>query len=87
MYTYIMTRTQIYLSDEIGATLDRLARQTGRTKSHLIRVALEQVYLGGCRQDDVLRALRGSAGAWQRRESGASYVERARSGRLARIHR
>jgi predicted DNA-binding protein len=86
MYTYIMVRTQIYLSDEEARALEREARATGRTKSRLIRDAIDRLYLAGSDSTEVLRALRRSAGAWRRRESGAAYAERLRSGRLARIH-
>ncbi len=86
MYMYIMVRTQIYLSDDAAKALEREARATGRTKSRLIRDAIDRVYLGGKGASDVLRSLERSAGAWRRRESGAAYVERLRSGRLARIH-
>ena len=85
MYTS-MVRTQIYLSDEEARALEREARATGRTKSRLIRDAIDRVYLGAKDTDEVLRSLERSAGAWRRRESGAPYVERLRSGRLARIH-
>lgn len=81
-----MNRTQIYLSDEEEKALEREARATGRTKSRLIRDAIDHVYLGGRDAAEVLRALGRSAGAWRRRETGAAYVERLRSGRLARIH-
>jgi len=48
MYIYIaMRRTQIYLTDALDLALSRLSKQTGRTRSQLIRMALEQVYLGG----------------------------------------
>jgi hypothetical protein len=81
-----MVRTQIYLSDEEARALEREARASGRTKSRLIRDAIDRVYLGGRDTAEVLRSLQKSAGAWRRRESGAAYVERVRSGRLARIH-
>ena len=86
MYIHIMVRTQIYLSHGEAKALEREARATGRTKSRLIRDAIDRVYLGGKDASDVLRSLEKSAGAWRRRESGAAYVERLRSGRLARIH-
>jgi predicted transcriptional regulator len=88
MYTYIMVmvRTQIYLSEEIDAALAHLARSSGRTKSQLIREALERLYLGSQERHAVLHALQASAGAWRRREGGRAYVERLRRGRLARLH-
>jgi predicted DNA-binding protein len=86
MYTYIMVRTQIYLSDEIDAVLVRLSRRTGRTKSQLIRDALERLYLAAKERDQIVTALRASAGAWRRAEGGAEYVESRRRGRLASLH-
>jgi len=86
MYIYIVVRTQIYLTRSIDTALGRVARKTGRTKSHLIRDAIEQVYIaagGPTRIDDALTA---SAGAWKRRISGAKYVSRMRRGRLAKLH-
>ncbi|MBI2895622.1 MAG: ribbon-helix-helix protein, CopG family [Deltaproteobacteria bacterium] len=84
-----MERTQIYLSRRASEVLAREARRTGRTKSQLIREAIEAVYFGAGRPDDVEKALLASAGAWKgRRLGGAEYVERLRSGRLsARISR
>ena len=86
VYIYIMRRTQIYLSEEETRALEREARATGRTKSRLIREAIDRVYMGGRETSELLRSLRETAGAWRRREDGAAYVERVRSGRLARIH-
>ena len=87
MYTYIVERTQIYLSREEAAALDREARRRGQTRSHLIREAIDRVYLSEPSVDDVLAALKASAGAWKdRTESGEEYVERIRSGdRLAEL--
>jgi predicted transcriptional regulator len=86
MYTYIMNRTQIYLSDAEAKALEREAHATGRTKSRLIRDAIDRVYLGGKDASELVRALEASAGAWSRHEDGAAYVEGIRSGRLSRIH-
>jgi hypothetical protein len=81
-----MVRTQIYLTKAIDETLDHLSRDTGHSKSQLIRAALERAYLAGGNRDELRAALRVSAGKWRRRESGQSYVERIRQGRLARLH-
>ena len=84
----IVKRTQIYLTRREDAALARASKQTGRTRSELIREAIDRVYLGGRDTDDILANLRASAGAWgERAESGVEYVERARPGRLARLHR
>ena len=89
MYTYIMQRTQIYLSAEEARALDRLARRTGRTKSQLIREAIDQVYLGSRHDpEQMLSAIARAAGSWKgRSETGSEYVERLRGGRLARLRR
>lgn len=87
MYTYIVERTQIYLSKEQAAALDREARRRGQTRSHLIREAIDRVYLSEPSVDEVLAAVEASAGAWKNRsETGEEYVDRIRSGdRLAEL--
>ena len=87
MYTYIMQRTQIYLTRREAAALERAARETGRTRSQLIREAIEACYLTEVEQHDLLAALEASAGLWaDMSETGEAAVERLRSGRLARLH-
>ena len=77
MYTYIVERTQIYLSREEATALDREAKRRGQTRSHLIREAIDRVYLSEPSQEEVLEALDASFGAWKNRsESGEEYVER-----------
>jgi predicted transcriptional regulator len=77
-----MLRTQISLSQEERETLDRIAAETGRSMSALIRDAVKQVYGPGHALDDDLASMRRAFGAWKRRqEGGAAYVERVRSGR------
>ena len=86
MYTYIMQRTQIYLTDEETAALDRLTETTGRTKSQLIREAIEAQYLARPDIERALRILDETFGAWKgdERPGGAEYVEMVRPGNLAR---
>lgn len=89
MYTYIVRRTQIYLSDADDAVLDRLARQTGRTRSQLIRSAIGAAYLQKPSTEATERALLASAGAWKGRgrADGEQWVERRRRGtRLSKLH-
>ena len=82
MYTYIVERTQIYLSREQAAALDREAKRTGTTRSHLIREAIEARYGPDRSSDEVREALRATAGLWSdRHESGDAYVDRLRTGR------
>jgi predicted DNA-binding protein len=85
MYTYIMERTQIYLSREQATALDREAKRAGTTRSHLIREAIEARYGGDRDADEAHAALRVTAGLWSdRSETGQAYVERVRTGRRLR---
>jgi len=87
MYTYIMERTQIYLTRRESAVLARRSKETGRTRSQLIREAIEAQYLASAESADLDEALAETAGLWaDRAETGEAYVERARSGRIARLH-
>jgi predicted DNA-binding protein len=85
MYTYIVERTQIYLTARESAALDAAARRTGRTRSHLIREAIEAVYL---RETDIaerLAVLDATAGVWtDRTQSTEEIVAAMRTGRIAR---
>jgi predicted transcriptional regulator len=85
MYTYIMERTQIYLTRRETSTLARLAKATGRTRSQLIREAIAAQYLASSDGEAIRAALAATAGLWaDRPETGAAYVRRLRRGRLAR---
>lgn len=85
MYTYIVERTQIYLSREQAAALDREAKRSGTTRSHLIREAIEARYGPDRDAGEVRKALRATAGLWNdRSETGEAYVERLRTGRRLR---
>jgi Ribbon-helix-helix protein, copG family len=90
MYTYIMRRTQIYLTDEEAQALKRASKKGGASMSDLIRSAIDETYVRGDGQppkEQALRMINESFGAWQgRTETGEEYVERMRSGRLGRLH-
>ena len=90
MYTYIMRRTQIYLTDEEAEALKRASKRSGASMSDLIRSAIDQTYVrddGPPTKEEALRMINDSFGAWKdRTETGEEYVERMRSGRLARLH-
>lgn len=92
VYTYTMDdleRTQIYLTRSERNVLGRVQQESGVTQSELVRRAIDRVYLGRDRltRDERLRIARAAAGAWaERDETGAAYVQRVRSGRLARLH-
>ena len=88
VYTYIMQRTQIYLGEVEARILDRLARRTGRTRSQLIREAIEAAYVDARSPQAIEAALVETAGSWRRSgSSGAAWVERRRRGRLSKLHR
>ncbi|HEX5527299.1 MAG TPA: CopG family transcriptional regulator [Solirubrobacterales bacterium] len=83
-----MGRTQIYLGEAELDLLDRASRETGASRSELIRRAVRGTF-GGKGQDQRLRALKASAGSWHDHPSGSEYVDSIRSGdldeRLARL--
>jgi len=84
-----LQRTQVYLTRSERNALDRAQQESGVTQSELVRRAIDRVYLGRERltRAERLRIARAAAGAWaERDETGAAYVERVRSGRLARLH-
>lgn len=86
MYTYIVKRTQIYLTVRQSELLDAITEKTGRTRSDLIREAIDDKYRPSRDVKPALAALKQSAGSWARRETGAAYVERIRAGRLSKLH-
>jgi Ribbon-helix-helix protein, copG family. len=81
MYSYIMQRTQISLSESERRLLDEEAARTGRSIAALIRDAVDAVYGPRRSVDDDLRDLRASFGAWSENDvEGEDWVERLRSG-------
>lgn len=76
MYSDVMHRTQIYLSDEEIELLDRQSRTTGASRSELIRRAVRSQY-GELEVDAKLAAVDRAYGAWKDRDftTGAEYVE------------
>lgn len=82
MYIYIVDRTQIYLTRGQAAALDREARRTGTTRSHLIREAIAERYGVQPNDEQVAAALRATAGLWRDMAvTGEEYVAELRSGR------
>jgi hypothetical protein len=76
-------RTQITLTEEQHDRLSTLAEQTGVSLSELIRRAVDRTYSAGA-----AAAVAGSFGAWRgRRDDGAAYVERMRTGLAERLGR
>jgi hypothetical protein len=88
MYTYIMRRTQIYLTDQEAEALKRQTEKSGASMSKLIRSAIDQTYVRADAppsKEEALRIIEETAGAWKdRTETGEEYVERIRPGLLRR---
>lgn len=83
---YIVKRTQIYLREDHDRLLGERARAAGRTKSELIREALDD-YLGDAEANRLARfrkALDDAAGIAPYLPPGAEYVEELRKAGLAR---
>jgi len=90
MYSDVVQRTQIYLSDDDAQLLDRETARTGASRSELIRRAIQRQY-GHSDEASRRRALLESAGSWRSREfTGEEYVDAIRGDlnvRLARLDR
>jgi hypothetical protein len=88
MYTYILRRTQIYLTDEEARALKRASKKSGASMSTPIRSAIDQTYMradGVPSKEEALRIIDETAGAWKdRTETGEEYVERIRPGLIRR---
>ena len=61
--SYIMRRTQIYLGEEQDQRLVERARVTGRTKSDLIREAVDRLLDAPLSEEEELARFRAAAGA------------------------
>jgi predicted transcriptional regulator len=76
---YTMLRTQIYLSEADIDRLDREAERTGRTRSRLIRDAIDRAYGHQADAGEFERVLRANAGIWKDRPfTGQQYVDALR---------
>jgi Arc/MetJ-type ribon-helix-helix transcriptional regulator len=73
-----MRRTQVYLGEDELDLLERASRETGASRSELIRRAVRATF-GAKESSKRLRALQVSAGGWSARgPSGADYVDALR---------
>jgi len=61
-----MVRTQIYLTERERAALRRMAEESGRTQSELIREAVDR-FITASRGGDRLALLREARGMWRDR--------------------
>lgn len=82
VYKDVMGRTQVYLGSEELELLDRVSKETGASRSELIRRAVHAAF-GETAREERLQALRRSAGAWRGRQTtGRDYVDEIRRGDL-----
>ncbi|HYM54412.1 MAG TPA: ribbon-helix-helix protein, CopG family [Solirubrobacteraceae bacterium] len=80
-----MHRTQIMLTDSQYARLRDESARSGRSLAELVRRALDERY-DPVSKSDRLRLLDSAFGAWKhRRENGAEFEERVRSGTARRL--
>jgi hypothetical protein len=70
-----MTRTQIYLTPKEAQGVARIASETGRKQSEVIREAIDQ-YLLRLGPQDRLGRLREARGIWKDREIGIENIRR-----------
>jgi|KBSMisStandDraft_5_1062788.scaffolds.fasta_scaffold1683959_2 metal-responsive CopG/Arc/MetJ family transcriptional regulator len=87
MYTYIVERTQIYLSAKQTEELDKRARDQGTTRSHLIREAVEKYLAPDWDAEAFKAALNGIAGMWADRDDLDDLRESMRAADRARMER
>jgi predicted DNA-binding protein len=86
MYTYIVDRTQIYLTPEESSALERASIKTGKTKSQLIREAIDEKYRVRPSFEEFLAVLNAAAGIWASPEGDAA-VKAIHAGRRAEARR
>ena len=86
-YSGVMGRTQVYLGDDELELLEHVARQTGASRSELIRRAIQSTF-GERTKAEKLHALEASAGSWKGRVlTGAEYVDALRGDLNERLRR
>ncbi len=86
MYTYTVDRTQIYLTPDENAALERESIKTGKTKSQLIREAIDEKYGTSRSLDEFMAALNGAFGLWDNPE-GEAAVKAIHAARRAEARR
>jgi predicted DNA-binding protein len=86
MYTYIVDRTQIYLTPEESAALERASIETGKTRSQLVREAIDEKYGSRRSLEEFMAALDAATGAWKEEpgEDRSAYLEDLRRADLAK---
>jgi predicted DNA-binding protein len=86
MYTYIVDRTQIYLTPGESSALERASIETGKTKSQLIREAIDATYGVRPSLEEFMAALDAATGAWKEEpgEDRSAYLGDLRRASLAK---
>lgn len=82
MYPYIMQRTQVMLSDDERALLDRASAATGRSMGSLIREAVRAQFGATAASAEDFAAIEAAFGSWDAATAdGETWVDQLRSGR------
>jgi len=86
MYTYTVDRTQIYLTPEESAALERESIKTGKTKSQLIREAIDATYDVRPSLEEFMAGINAAFGAWKEEpgEDRSAYLKDLRRADLAK---
>jgi metal-responsive CopG/Arc/MetJ family transcriptional regulator len=88
VYSGVMVRTQVYLSQDELDLLDRTERETGASRSELIRRAVRAAFGHEDGHDQRLEALGRGVGIWRKRQTtGADYVDGIRGDLNERLTR
>ena len=81
MYGYIMQRTQVMLSDDERALLDRASAASGRSMGSLIREAVRARFGASAADAQDVAAVEAAFGSWDAATSdGEAVVDQLRSG-------
>jgi hypothetical protein len=87
VYSDVVERTQVYLGEDELDALDRAVRETGASRSELIRRAVRRTY-GRPSLEERLAAVEAAAGIWADRPfTGAEYVDAIRGDLNERLRR
>jgi hypothetical protein len=86
MYTYIVDRTQIYLTPQESAALERASIETGKTRSQLIREAIDAIYTVRPSLEEFTATINAVAGGWKEGpgEDRSAYLKDLRRADLAK---
>jgi hypothetical protein len=87
MYDDAVERMQVYLGEDEVQALERAARETGASRSELVRRAVRRAY-GRPSREERLAAVEAAAGIWADRPfTGAEYIDAIRGDLDERLRR